>query len=67
MGYHRVGFHGGWWVGWSDFGEKTNSGICRVVIDCHGTPNLKFHFDLLLFPLAQGLTELQTILPVSLK
>ena len=51
------------------FGEK-NLGTCHVVVnchECHGTPNPKFHFGLLLFHLAQGLTVPQQILPVTLK
>ena len=30
-------------------------GTCHIVVYCFGTPNPKFHFDLLLFHLAQGL------------
>ena len=45
-------------VGWRDFRKKI-LGTCHVVVDCSGTPNLKFYLDLLLFHLAQGLTSLR--------
>ena len=44
-----------------------NLGTCYVLVDCFGTPNPKFHFDLLLFHLAQGLTGPQNILLATLK
>ena len=53
-------------VGWSDFLRK-NLGTCHVVLVCCGTPNPKFHFDLLLFHLMQGLTGPQKILSLTLK
>ena len=42
-------------------------GTCYVVVDCYGTLNPKFHFDLLHFHLAQGLTGPQKSLPLALK
>ena len=39
--------------------ERKKLGTCHVVVDCYGTPNPKFHFDLLLFHLAQGFTRPQ--------
>ena len=41
---------------------KKNLGTWHVVVDCFGTLNLKFYFDLLLFHLAQDLTKPQKIL-----
>ena len=49
------------YLGWSDFWKK-NLGTWHVVVDCFGTLNLKFYFDLLLFHLAQDLTKPQKIL-----
>ena len=46
---------------------KKYLGTCHVVVDCYGTPNPKFYFDLLLFHLAQGLKRPQKMLPVTLK
>ena len=49
------------------FEEKYLGTCCNKVKDCYGTPNPKFHFDLLLVHLAQGLTAgAQKILPVTL-
>ena len=53
-------------LGWSDFLRK-NLGTCHVVLVYCGTSNPKFHFDLLLFHLMQGLTGPQKILSVTLK
>ena len=41
---------------------EKNLGTWHVVVDCFGTLNLKFYFDLLLFHLAQDLTKPQKIL-----
>ena len=41
-------------------------GTCYVVVDCYGTLNPKFHFDLLHFHLAQGLPGPQKSLPATL-
>ena len=54
-----------WAVGWGDFCFVLCT--CHVVVDCYGTPNPKFYFDLLLFHLAQGLKRPQKMLPVTLK
>ena len=40
---------------------------CCTVVDCYGSPYLKFPFDPLLFHLAQDLTGPQKILPLILK
>ena len=54
-------------VGWSDFRERKNLGTCHVVVDCSGTPNSKFYFNLLLFHLAQGFTRPQKTPKISKK
>ena len=38
---------------------KKNLGTCHVVVDCSGTSNPKFYFDLLLFHPAHGKTRPQ--------
>ena len=38
---------------------KKKLGTCHVVVDCSGTSNPKFYFDLLLFHLAHGKTRPQ--------
>ena len=53
-------------VGWSDLLKK-NLDTCHVVLNCYGTPNPNFYFDLLLFNLAQGLRVPETIFPLLLK
>ena len=45
-------------LGWSDFRKKM-LGTCHVVVDCSGTSNPKFYFDLLLFHPAHGKTRPQ--------
>ena len=39
--------------------EEKNLGTCHVVVDCSGTSNPKFYFDLLLFHPAHGKTRPQ--------
>ena len=36
-------------IGWSDILKKQIGHLSRFIVDCNGTPNPKFHFDLLLF------------------
>ena len=55
-----------WTLGWCNF-MKTILDTCHVVLDCYGTPNLKFHFDLLLIHLVLSLRGPKKILPVTLK
>ena len=53
-------------IGWRDFWRK-KLGTCHVVVDCYGTPNRKFYFDLLLFHLAQALTRSRKITKIPKK
>ena len=45
-------------VGWSDFKRKKWD-TSQVVPDCYWKPTTKFHFEMLLFILVQGLMEPQ--------
>ena len=47
--------------------EEKKLGTCHVVVDCSGTSNPKFYFDLMLFHLAHGKTRPQKTPKISKK